>query len=71
MNKEKSKKIFLIISLGFGILIFLAPSIITGRFYYDEVHVMGPLLVSEFLMRTASLILGLIIIYDGIKNFFK
>jgi ABC-type arginine/histidine transport system permease subunit len=70
MNKEKSKIILVIVSIVIGIIIIFAPVIITGRFY-DEVHVMGGLLVGDFLMRTTSLILGLIIIYDGIKNYFK
>jgi hypothetical protein len=70
MNKKNPKKFLLIINLIIGILITFAPIIITGRFY-DETHVIGSLLVAEFVMRTASLIMGLVIIYDGIKTYFK
>lgn len=62
------KKVKLIVSFIIGILIILTPTIIVGRFYNTNL-VMGSLLTSEFVMRNISLIIGLLIIYDGIKNF--
>ncbi|WP_445486558.1 hypothetical protein [Niallia sp. 03133] len=70
MTNQKSKTILLILSIILGITIAIAPILITGR-TYDESKVMGSLLTGEFVTRTSSLILGLIVIYDGIKNFLK
>ncbi|MGY0694842.1 hypothetical protein ACW2QC_19010 [Virgibacillus sp. FSP13] len=58
------------INLIIGVIIIVAPVIITGRFY-NENEVMGSLLVSEFVMRTTALIIGLLVIYDSIKRYFK
>ncbi|WML42047.1 hypothetical protein RCG19_10710 [Neobacillus sp. OS1-2] len=70
MNNKNPKKILLIINLIVGILITVAPIIITGH-VYDVTHVIGNLLVGEFVIRTVSLIIGLIIINEGIKTYFK
>lgn len=48
----------------------LSPIIITGH-QYDVSRVMGTLLVAEFIVRTLVMVIGLIIIYDGIKRFFS
>jgi hypothetical protein len=60
----------LISSILIGILIMLSPIIITGH-QYDVSRVMGTLLVAEFIVRTLVMVIGLIIIYDGIKRFFS
>lgn len=62
---------YLTITLFIGVLIMIVPSLVTGRFFYDETKVMGALLVSEFIMRTVSIIIGLLVIYDTIKKFQK
>lgn len=67
---NKNPKVLLIINLILGILIAVSPIIITGRLY-DETQVMGNLLVGELVIRTVSLIIGLIIINEGIKTYFK
>jgi hypothetical protein len=61
---------FFTIQLVIGILIIVAPIIVTGRLY-NENEIMGALLVSEFIMRTVSLIVGLLVIYDAIKSYKK
>lgn len=70
MKIDSRKVLFCIIGCVLGILIILAPIIITGRLY-DESKILGGLLVSEFIMRTLSLIIGFGVIYDAIKVYFK
>ncbi|VIR04120.1 Uncharacterised protein [Streptococcus pneumoniae] len=69
MNKSNNV-IYLTAGIIIGILICFIPNFITGRMY-DEVEVMGPLLVGELLIRCISMIVGLFVIYDTVKNFFK
>lgn len=58
----------LIFKLLIGVLIILAPVIITGH-WYNESKIMEALLVSDFVMRTLSFIIGLLVIYDSIKSY--
>lgn len=68
MNK---KRMFLsIIEIIIGVVIIFAPTIITGK-NYNVNETMGDLLVAEFVLRTLSFIIGLIIIYLSIKKFDK
>ena len=48
----------------------LSPIFITGSLYNDN-EVMGGLLSAELVVRTLSLVIGLIVIYDGFKSFYK
>lgn len=69
--EAKGKKILVLIgSIIIGILIMFSPVFITGS-YYDINKVMGSLLTAELVVRTLAVVVGLIIIYDGIKNLFK
>lgn len=61
-----NKKIELLLSLLIGILIISAPIIITGHLY-NVSKVIGSLLVADFVVRTLSLVIGLIVI----KTYFK
>ncbi|WP_432407328.1 hypothetical protein [Wukongibacter sp. M2B1] len=63
-------KMKLVISFIMGLLIILVPTIITGRLY-NEVAIMGGLLYSEFIMRNICSIVGLLVIYDGLKSYFN
>jgi len=56
-----------IIKYVLGILIILTPAIIKGNLFYDPSKTMGGLLIAEFVMRTLSFILGLLVIYDATK----
>lgn len=67
MNLKKISYIGCII----GVLIMLAPILVTGNFLLINSNAIGALLVSEFIMRVISLIVGLIIIYDSIKTLNK
>ncbi len=69
MNKM-DKSMILIGSIIIGFLCMLSPIIITGT-VYDTNRVMGSLLTAEFVVRTLAIIIGLIIIYDGVKSHFK
>lgn len=60
----------LISSIIIGILIALTPTIIVGG-TYATTNAMGCLLVSEFLIRNIAIIIGLLVIYDGVKNYKK
>lgn len=66
MKIEFKKTLIFIASCTLGILIMLAPTIITKRPYSEDI-ISGGLLISEFFMRTTSLIIGLLIIYDALK----
>jgi uncharacterized membrane protein len=70
MKKNVINLSFLIIGLIVGILIIFSPVIITGA-SYDVQRVMGNLLVAEFILRTSSLIIGLLVVYDAMKTFSK
>ncbi|MDQ0088875.1 putative integral membrane protein [Paenibacillus anaericanus] len=68
---QKGKGILILISsIIVGILIMLSPIIITGS-TYNVTSVQGDLLVADFSIRVIVIVIGLIVIYDGIKNFCK
>lgn len=64
---DAKKAISLIIGYALGILIIFAPVIITGHLYNTS-KVMGGLLISEFIVRSLSLVIGLLVIYDTTKS---
>jgi hypothetical protein len=68
--KRNGRLTILLSSILIGLLIMLSPIFITG-YTYNTSRVMGSLLTGEFIVRTVALIIGLIIIYDGVKIFFK
>lgn len=68
--KINSQKINCIIGCIIGILIIFIPTIITGYFFANSTAI-GGLYISEFIMRVISSILGLVVIYDAIKQFNK
>lgn len=63
-------KTILVINIIIGVIIALSPIIITGRMY-NETNTLGTLLITEFIIRTLSLIIGLLVIYNSIKNYSK
>lgn len=64
----EKKYIFLISSILIGLLIAFSPVIVTGS-WYDIIHVMGDLLVAEFIIRTLAIITGLLTVYNGVVHF--
>lgn len=60
----------LIINLILGVIIIFVPNIITGH-SYDINNNMGSLLVSEFIMRVITFVIGLLVISFSIKNYSK
>ncbi|MCM3630413.1 hypothetical protein M3194_24065 [Paenibacillus glycanilyticus] len=66
---KPNQSVFLLCSLIIGILIALSPVIVTGN-WYDTTHVMGDLLVAEFILRTLAIVIGLLVIFSGLKNYF-
>ncbi|MCU5326238.1 hypothetical protein [Bacillus cereus group sp. BfR-BA-01428] len=54
-----SKNVNLLLQIVIGIIIMIAPILITGTMY-DVTKTMGDLLVAELIIRTLSLIIGLI-----------
>ncbi|GAA0124395.1 hypothetical protein UT300019_02970 [Clostridium sp. CTA-19] len=68
MKLSIQKIIILLINCILGITIMLGPSIITGHFY-NVSYLLGGLLISDFIMRTVSFIIGILVIYDSIKRF--
>jgi hypothetical protein len=69
MKIDKNSKV-LLSSFFIGLLIMFSPVIITGH-GYDVSRVMGILLTVELIVRTLALIIGLIVIYDGVKCYVK
>ncbi|WP_088043041.1 hypothetical protein [Bacillus sp. EAC] len=70
MNNKNPNKLLLFFNLVIGILIIISPTIITGHLY-DIQTLIGNIRVAEFVLRTAALIIGLLVINEGIKNYFK
>jgi uncharacterized membrane protein len=68
--KTNNGTTFLFISILIGLLIALSPVIVTGSWYNTNI-VMGNLLIAEFIVRTLVIVIGLIVIYNGVKHFFK
>lgn len=64
-SKENSLKTKLKGSIIIGVLIILAPTIVTGRLYYGDA---GSLIEISFIIRCISFIIGLLVIYDGLKH---
>ncbi|HDR7947557.1 TPA: hypothetical protein QCY38_001153 [Bacillus toyonensis] len=56
-----SKNVNLLLQIVIGIIIMIAPILITGTMY-DVTKTMGDLLVAELIIRTLSLIIGLLVI---------
>nr|WP_307856560.1 hypothetical protein [Bacillus hominis] len=62
------KSIHLFLQVLIGITITIAPIIITGRMY-DITKTMGDLLVAELIVRTLSLIIGLLVISKALHHY--
>ncbi|MGM2754052.1 hypothetical protein ACS2QP_21950 [Bacillus cereus group sp. Bce019] len=56
-----NKNINLLLQIIIGIIIMIAPILITGSIY-DVTKSFGELLVAELIIRTLSLIIGLLVI---------
>lgn len=67
MNKTGESIAFTAFSIFIGLLIALAPVIVTGHWYHTSMA-MGNLLVAEFIVRTLAVVIGLLVIYNGIKQ---
>lgn len=63
-------KVFAIIYVILGILIILAPSIISGR-GYDEVNTLSSFLTADYIVRIISFIVGILIIVFAVRVFQK
>ncbi|WP_141533752.1 MULTISPECIES: hypothetical protein [Bacillus cereus group] len=63
-------KYILFIQILIGILIIMAPIIITGELY-DVSKTMGNLLVAELIIRTLSFIIGLVVISKAFEKYSK
>ncbi|MDH6372872.1 ABC-type arginine/histidine transport system permease subunit [Paenibacillus sp. PastF-3] len=66
---DKNSKL-LLSSIIIGLLIMFSPIILTGYTYSSD-NILGPLLYVEFIIRSLAIIIGLLVIYDGVKNFLK
>lgn len=58
----------LLLQIGIGIIIMIAPILITGTMY-DVTKTMGDLLVAELIIRTLSLIIGLLVISKALHRY--
>ncbi|PEL76196.1 hypothetical protein [Bacillus wiedmannii] len=58
----------LFLQIGIGIIIMIAPILITGTMY-DVTKTMGDLLVAELIIRTLSLIIGLLVISKALHRY--
>ncbi|AJH75157.1 hypothetical protein COK00_29775 [Bacillus cereus] len=64
MNKNTN----LLLQIVIGIIIMIAPILITGTMY-DVTKTMGDLLVAELIIRTLSLIIGLLVISKALYRY--
>lgn len=62
-----SKNVNLLLQIVIGITIMIAPILITGTMY-DVTKTMGDLLVAELIIRTLSLIIGLLVISKALHR---
>ncbi|MGE6539636.1 hypothetical protein [Bacillus luti] len=58
----------LLLQIVIGIIIMIAPILITGTMY-DVTKTMGDLLVAELIIRTLSLIIGLLVISKALHSY--
>ena len=58
----------LLLQIVIGIIIMIAPILITGTMY-DVTKTMGDLLVAELIIRTLSLIIGLLVISKALYRY--
>ena len=63
-----SKNVNLLLQIVIGIIIMIAPILITGTMY-DVTKTMGELLVAELIIRTLSLIIGLLVISKALHRY--
>ncbi|MDA2168487.1 hypothetical protein [Bacillus pacificus] len=63
-----SKHVNLLFQIVIGIIIMIAPILITGTMY-DVTKTMGDLLVAELIIRTLSLIIGLLVISKALHRY--
>ncbi|MFD5260891.1 hypothetical protein [Bacillus wiedmannii] len=63
-----SKNVNLLLQIVIGIIIMIAPILITGTMY-DVTTTMGDLLVAELIIRTLSLIIGLLVISKALHRY--
>ncbi len=63
-----SKNVNLLLQIGIGIIIMIAPILITGTMY-DVTKTMGDLLVAELIIRTLSLIIGLLVMSKALHRY--
>ncbi len=63
-----SKNVNLLLQIVIGITIMIAPILITGTMY-DVTKTMGDLLVAELIIRTLSLIIGLLVISKALHRY--
>ncbi|MGZ7147319.1 hypothetical protein [Bacillus sp. BC08] len=63
-----SKNMNLLLQIVIGIIIMIAPILITGTMY-DVTKTMGDLLVAELIIRTLSLIIGLLVISKALHRY--
>ncbi|QWH16430.1 hypothetical protein EXW62_04740 [Bacillus mycoides] len=63
-----NKNINLLLQIVIGITIMITPIIITGLMY-DGSTAMGNLLVAEFIMKTLSLIIGLLVVSKALHRY--
>ncbi|TCW44892.1 hypothetical protein EC917_13342 [Bacillus thuringiensis] len=63
-----SKNVNLLLQIVIGIIIMIAPILLTGTMY-DVTKTMGDLLVAELIIRTLSLIIGLLVISKALHRY--
>lgn len=67
MNAKNN--IIFIVNCIIGVLIIQTPNIITKHSYSN--NLMGGLQVGELVVRTIAFIIGLLVIHDAVKTYFK
>ncbi|NLG92389.1 MAG: hypothetical protein GX485_02305 [Clostridiales bacterium] len=70
MNTKTSRAVILITGLIIGIFIVFLPYILT-RSWFPNDDFLAELYITDYILKTLSPAMGLLVIYDAVKFYFK
>jgi hypothetical protein len=70
MNTKTSRAVILAIGLIIGVFIVFLPYILT-RSWFPNDNFLAELYITDYVLKTLSPAMGLLVIYDAVKFYFK
>ncbi|QEY34688.1 hypothetical protein FL966_06250 [Caproiciproducens galactitolivorans] len=70
MNTKTSRAVILITGLIIGIFIVFLPYILTRSWFQND-DFLAELYITDYILKTLSPAMGLFVIYDAVKFYFK